>query len=411
MKKTMWLFMIGFVLVGANLRAPISSVGPILTSIQESLGLSNTAAGSLTTVPLLAFALLSPFASRIAGKFGTEKTIFWSLLALTVGIGVRLFPSAGPLFIGTALIGLAIAVCNVLLPAIIKLHFPLGIGLMTGVYGVFMNVFAAFASGLSDPLASTPGIGWQGALGFWGILSLIALAVWSFQLTGGRQASQPAGPAAAKTDSIWRSPLAWTVTLFMGIQSLQYYTLMTWLPQILHANGYSSASAGWMLAAMQVALIPMTFLMPIVAGKMRNQRLLAAATSLGFLLGIAGLLLGIFIPLAVILLGMASGSAFGLAMMFFALRTRDGRQAAELSGMAQSFGYLLAAFGPMVFGWLHDRTDSWTAPLLVLLVFSVVLLMAGLGAGKGSVHRPRAESELSRTDAGTKLPLDPREAR
>ncbi|MEK8128910.1 MFS transporter [Paenibacillus filicis] len=383
--QQLWLFVLGFILVGANLRAPLSSVGPILASIQESLGLSNTVAGSLTTVPLLAFALLSPFASRIAEKLGTEKTVWISLFVLICGIGIRFLPNVSFLFAGTAFIGLAIAVCNVLLPGIIKQHFPLRIGLMTGVYGVFMNVFAALASGLSDPLSSMQGIGWQGALGLWGLLSLIALLVWSFQLRNNRLAIQAAGTASTESANVWKSPLAWMVTLFMGIQSLFYYTLMTWLPQILHTHGYTSASAGWLLALMQGALIPMTFIIPIVAGRMKSQRLLAAAISLLFFAGTLGLLQGVLLPLCAVMFGMASGGAFGLAMMFFSLRTQNGKQASQLSGMAQSVGYLLAAFGPTVFGWLHDLTHSWTAPLFVLLGLSVTILIAGLFAGRGLV--------------------------
>ena len=171
-KGRFWILLLGIIFIGANLRAPITSVGPLLSAIRDEFSLSHSMAGSLTTVPLIAFALLSPFAPKIARKLGNELTIFFALLVLTIGIGVRILPGASFLFLGTILIGLAIAICNVLLPGLIKVNFPLQMGLMTGIYAVVMNVFGGLGSGLSVPLASIGNIGWRGSLGVWAILSL-----------------------------------------------------------------------------------------------------------------------------------------------------------------------------------------------------------------------------------------------
>src|SRR5699024_4038883 len=190
-----------------------------------------------------------------------------------------------------------------------------------------------------------------------------------------------------KGKSIWRSPLAWNITLFMGLQSLIFYTLITWMPEILQSHGYSSSTAGWMLFLMQFALIPLTFIIPVVAEKMKNQKLLAGITAILFIAGIGGLLSSVqslMIPSA-ILIGMGAGSAFSLSMMFFTLRTTNGQQASEMSGMAQSFGYLLAAAGPVLFGALHDITSGWQVPLLMLIGISVVILIVGIESGKKRV--------------------------
>ncbi|MED1562468.1 MFS transporter [Alkalihalobacillus alcalophilus] len=383
-EKALWALFFGIVLVAANLRAPISAVGPLLSSIQESLGLTKSVAGSMTTIPLVAFALLSPFAPRFARKFGTERTIFVAFIVLTIGIAVRIYPSIPSLFIGTAFVGAAIAICNVLLPAIIKQHFPLRLGLMTGIYGLVMNITAALSSGISEPLSLY--FHWSGALAIWGILAVSALFIWSFQLKN----NQPIKKGLDKTGSVSfrlrTSSLAWFVTAFMGVQSFLYYTVLTWLPQILETYGYSSIAAGWMLASMQGALFPMTFLIPILAGKMKDQRFLSVATGVCFLISSVGLLIGFWLPLWVLLMGVACGSAFGLAMMFFPLRTKEAHQAAKLSGMAQSLGYLLAASGPVLFGFIHELSGGWRTPMMLLVILSIVICFFGFKAGSGFVE-------------------------
>ncbi|MED4400551.1 CynX/NimT family MFS transporter [Metabacillus fastidiosus] len=381
------LLTIGIILIGANLRAPLTSVGSLIPFIRDDLAMSNALAGTITTLPLLAFALFSPFAPKIANKSGMERTIFFSLIVLIIGIIIRSLQGIIPLFTGTILIGLAIAVGNVLLPGFIKMNFPLKIGVMTGIYAVFMNLFGALASGISVPLSSFRSLGWHGALEAWAILAFIAVLFWLPQLRNNYIVIKPASTPSQRGNSIWRSPLAWKVTLFMGLQSFMFYTMMTWLPGILQLNGYSSNAAGWMLFLMQFAIIPITFIIPVLAGRMKDQKILSIITALFFFFGIGGLLIGnaSLIPLSIILFGIASGSAFSLAMMFFSLRTNNGGQAAALSGMAQSFGYLLAAIGPVLFGGLHDLTNGWTVPLSMLLIISIVILFVGIEAGKDRI--------------------------
>lgn len=386
-KIASWSLLIGIVLIGSNLRAPLTSVGSLITFIRDDLGISNAMAGTITTLPLLAFALLSPFAPKIANRIGMEWTIFFSLFLLTIGIVVRSFFGVTLLFAGTVLIGLAIAIGNVLLPGFIKMNFPLKVGLMTGIYAVFMNLFAALASGLSVPISSIPGIGWKGSLAFWGILSIVALLFWIPQLRRQADSAKAVDTSTKGNSSLWKSPLAWYITIFMGMQSLIFYTLITWLPEILQSHGYSSSSAGWMLSLMQFALIPITFIVPVIAERMHNQKVLSGITGILFITGIAGLILGnkFLLPVSVILIGIAGGTAFSLSMMFFSLRTTSGQQASEMSGMAQSFGYLLAAVGPVLFGALHDITAGWKVPLFVLVIVSGIIFICGLQAGKNRV--------------------------
>lgn len=381
-KNLKWLLIIGVILVGANLRVPLTSAGALVSFIRDDFGISNALAGAITTLPLIAFALLSPFAPKLAGKFGMERTIGISLVLLFAGILIRSAGGIELLFFGTLLIGLAIAIGNVLMPGIVKMNFPLQIGLMTGLYAIVMNVFGALGSGLSIPIASSGHFGWTGSLLVWGVLTLVTIVIWLPQLKKSRPAENSS--VQATSGSLMRSSLAWKITLFMGAQSLIFYTLITWLPTILTANGYDIHLAGWGVFIFQFASIPFTFIIPVIADKMKNQVLIALAASGMIIVGILGLLAGLtqLTLLWIVLLGMGNGSAFSLSMMFFTLRTKDGYQAAELSGMAQSFGYLLAAFGPVLVGGLQDITGSWTLPLLLVTLAAAVMLITGIAAGK-----------------------------
>lgn len=387
--KGKWLLIIGVILIAANLRAPLTSIGSLITFIRTDLEISHAVAGTITTLPLLAFAILSPFAPKIAHKISMEKTIFISLIILAVGIVLRSLFGPIALFAGTALIGVAIAFGNVLLPGFIKMNFPLKIGIMTGIYGVFMNIFAALGSGLSVPFTTIGQIGWEGSLVIWSIPAFIAIIIWAPQLKKANNPVEAENVEQEKKSSLLRSPLAWFITLFMGLQSLIFYTLITWLPEILQTIGYSSSSAGWMLFLMQFALIPFTFIIPVISERLKNQSLLGGMTAVFFALGIAGVLIGIksLIPISVILIGIAGGSAFSLSMMFFSMRTSSAIEASEMSGMAQSIGYLLAAIGPVIFGALHDMTGNWMMPLIMLIGVACVIFIAGIKAGKQKLVR------------------------
>lgn len=380
-KSASLALILGVVLIAANLRAPITSVGPLVSYIRDDLGISNTLAGMITTLPLLAFALFSPFAPNLANKYGTRLTIFSSIIFLTIGITIRSVAGSIGLFLGTAIIGLAISVCNVLLPSLVKLDFPDKIGTMTGIYTVSMNAFGAIASGVSVPIALS--FGWSGSLGIWIILSFVAMAIWIPQLKRNQKSVNNEDKENIKV-SLWKSPLAWQVSIYMGLQSLLFYSMVAWLPEILIDRGMASSQAGLMLSLLQIAIIPVTFIISIIAGRRSNQRFLVIIGTVCALIGILGLLSGNlnYAYICVILLGVGGGFKFGLSMMFFNLRTLSVDEAARLSGMAQSVGYLLAACGPMLFGYLHDISNGWTMPLIMLLAILAICFAAGLGASR-----------------------------
>lgn len=401
------LLFVGVVLAASNLRAPITAVGPLVGSIRASTGLSASAIGLLTTITLLAFAAVSPFAPRLARRFGIEATLMASLLATLAGVLLRSLPSAAALFAGTALIGMAIAIANVLLPTLIKREFPLRIGLMTGVYSVAMNMWAAVASGVSVPLSESAGLGWRGSLEAWAALAAIAAVCWLPQLFAGRRVSSAAQTNGGRGSRLWRSALAWHVSLYMGLQSLLFYANVSWLPEILHDRGIPYEEAGWILSLMQFVSLPATFVTPMIATRFRSQRPFAAVIAVLFAAGFLGLLFAadstLLATVWIMLIGIAGGAVFSLSVLFFSLRAATVQQSAELSGMAQSVGYLIAAVGPALLGFVHDASHSWTVPLIILTAIVVLNLFFGLSAGRNRHVAPPNEeaSGPSAIRAGT----------
>lgn len=384
-KRKTILLVLGIIIFASTLRSPLTSVGPIISYIRDGLGISSVLAGFITTIPLVAFAIISPFAPKLARRFGIELTLFFSIILLAIGIILRSVGSTSFLLIGTVLIGVAIAFGNVLLPSLIKLKLPLQVGLITAFFTVSMNLSAGIAAGVSYPIANSTTFGWQGALGCWVILTFIAMIVWIPQIKKqkvNRKIQKVSN--TIKPKSILRSPLTWSITLCMGLQSLIFYTTAAWIPDLLQSQGMSADKSGWMLSIMQFSQLPMTFLTPIIAGRLKDQRVLVILFTVLYLFGFTGLLLGStsFTLLWMLLLGLAGGASFGLVMMFFSLRTHTATEAAELSGTAQSIGYLLAAVGPVFFGFLHDSTGSWFTPIILFIVTTILLFFAGMYAAR-----------------------------
>ena len=385
------LLVLAIVLLAANLRPALTSVAPLIGQIRTDTGVSNGVAGLLTGLPLLAFAVLSPIAPRLARRFGMERVLLASLLVLAVGILLRSAGVVAALFLGTAILGAAIAVGNVLLPSLVKREFPERTGLMTSTYTTALAVSAAIAAGASFPIAYQVDIGWRGSLALWALLALVAAVAWFPQVRSADPANASTGTSRGVA-GLWGSVLAWQVTLFMGLQSLGYYVVLTWLPEILQEEvGESAAQAGWMLALAQVVVIPAMFIAPVLADRRPSQYsvVVVAVTLTGA--GTLGLLVAASTAtvLWIVLLGLGQGACFSLALTFFALRAPDSEHAAALSGMAQSIGYLLAAGGPFLFGLLRDATHAWTAPLTLLVAVTVCLLITGLGAARDA-HVGRA---------------------
>lgn len=387
------LVMVGLLLIGANLRAGITSVGPVLDNIQAQLHISAATASALISVPLVAFAVVSPLAPLLGRRLGLEQTLALALVVLTAGIVVRSLPGPGLIWVGTVLLGVAVAVINVELPALVKRDFPARIGQMTGAYSAVQSTFAALAAGLAVPIAGMAAAGWRLSLGVWAGLAVVALAVFAPQLRRHTREladeyadgwDEPVEPGDHSTRrSPWRTALGWQVSLFMGLQSIGYYVVITWMPTIEKDGGIGATAAGVHQFLLNGFAIGGSLICSALIPRLRDQRGLALATVAGFTGGLVGHLLD---PGGALvwdcLLGLSGGASIVLALSFFGLRTRHHPEAASLSGMAQSIGYVLAAAGPIVFSSIHDVTGSWTPSLLMMLGVQALLAVTAVLAGR-----------------------------
>ncbi|ECQ1635260.1 CynX/NimT family MFS transporter [Salmonella enterica subsp. enterica] len=375
------LLIAGILMIATTLRVTFTGAAPLLETIRSDYGLSTAQTGLLTTLPLLAFALVSPLAAGIARRFGMERSLFAAMLLICAGIALRSLPSSALLFAGTAIIGCGIALGNVLLPGLIKRDFSQHVARLTGAYSLTMGAAAALGSALVVPLA-LHGFGWRGALLMLMLFPLLAFLIWLPQWRTTRSANLSSSRALHER-GIWRSPLAWQVTLFLGLNSLIYYVIIGWLPTILTSHGYSEAQAGSLHGLLQLATAAPGLAIPLILHRFNDQRWIAALVSLLCAVGAAGLW---FVPgqsvIWTLLFGFGSGATMILGLTFIGLRASSAHQAAALSGMAQSVGYLLAACGPPVMGKLHDASGSWYLPLSGVTVLAIIMAIFGLYAGR-----------------------------
>jgi CP family cyanate transporter-like MFS transporter len=379
--------MVGILLVAANLRPAFTSVGPALPDIRADLELSGAAAALLTGLPVLCLGLLAPMAPILSRRLGLEWAMGTVLVVLAAGLVLRALGNLGLLFAGTVIVGGAIAVGNVLLPVIVKRDFPNHVGRVTGLYTSAMAIAAAAAAAVTIPLATSLGVGWQGGLGAWAIPVAFALVAWLPQLRDRTPFGQASHPGAMRT--LLGDGLAWQVTLYLGLQSLGFYSAVAWLPSVYRDLGVDPVDAGLLVSIVPLAGVAGGLMIPAPAARRRDQRWAAFLVSMGTAVGLVGILVA---PLAapilwVAIIGYAQGASFPLALTLIVLRTRTPAETQRLSAMAQTFGYLVAAGGPLAVGAAHDLTGGWEAPLALLVALIAAQAVMGLGAGRARYVR------------------------
>ncbi|WP_245931650.1 MFS transporter [Actinokineospora auranticolor] len=382
--------MFGVALAAANLRPAVTSLAPLLEEVRTSVGAGHAWASALTAVPVVCFGVAGVVAPWLGARFGLARAVGSALVLITVGLLLRVlghgaFASAAVLG-GTLVACAGIAVGNVLLPVVVKQSFPNRLGLMTGVYMASLSAGGGLGAAVSAPLSDALG-DWRMALGAWALLGAAALAAWSL---GARHA--PGAVAAAPprpVGSLLRDRLAWTVTVFFGLQALFAYVVMGWLPEVLIDAGVDRTTAGVHLAITSLFGVPLGLLLPPLAVRARSQSVVIVLTTALGAAGIAGLLAA---PSAApllwtLLIGFGMGGVFPLAITLIALRTGDPADTAALSAMTQSAGYLIGALGPFLFGLLRGLTGGWTTSLVLVLVVLAVQACFGWAAGRPGTVR------------------------
>jgi CP family cyanate transporter-like MFS transporter len=375
---------LGIAITAFNMRTAIVGVGPLIDAIRDDTGISATVAGLLTTLPVVCFGALAGVAPRLAHRFGIDLMIWLTMVGLTIGILIRAANPLPMLFLGTVVIGGSIALANVLVPAAIKRDFPERTGLMTGVYTMGIAAGGSLAAGLMVPILENTSLGWRGTLGTLAVPSLLAVVALLPRLRMNRasQATSAANPVSRP--SLWKSRLAWQVSLFMGLQSFAFFGLGTWTATLLIDSGLSEARAGLMWSLCNLAGLPVSMAAPLLAQRFHDQRVLVVVVETIWAAAVVGLLLSpaSWTILWMILFGIGAGSSLSLALMFIVLRSPDAGHAASLSGMAQAVGYTIAASAPFLFGALRDLTGGWEASMVMILIVLGLTMLFGWQAGR-----------------------------
>ncbi len=388
------LFLVGIAALGFNMRAAITSLPPIFPELAARLHLSSAGLAVLAALPVLCFAVFSPAAAPLSRRFGEERVLLGALVLLAGGLLMRAADPGLLLFPGTTAAGAAIAFLNVLLPSLVKRRRPDQAGWLIGGYLMCLAAGAIAGSLVAVPVLQASG-SVPVAVGLWALPAAAAAVVW---LPQWRFRTRPAGPggdgrAAARPVRMSRHLLAWQVMGFMGLQSLTYYTALSWLPIMLRDRGTSAVTAGGLLALMNGGNAVFALLMPVIAHRLPDQRWLVAGTVAASAAGLAGVW---FAPLSgavawTLLLGLGQGAALGLAIYFTAARAPDPVTAAALSGFAQGAGYLVSATGPLAISFLHAVTGGWTLPVLVTLAIFAAEFAAGWPAARAVTLPPATE--------------------
>jgi CP family cyanate transporter-like MFS transporter len=386
------LLVLGIVVLAINLRPAAVSVGPVLDELRAGLGMSGTEAGVLTSLPVVAFALFGALAPRLAAAVGPHRAVAGALVCVAVGLGTRSLADGVPAFLLLSLVALAgMATANVVLPSLVKLHFPDRIGTLTAVYSTALAVGITGASVLTVPVSEAGG-SWRDGLALWGGVAAVSLLPWLLLLGRDRSRAAADAPPRIPLAAIGRTRTGRLLALFFALQCLQAYSVFGWFAAVFRDAGYSAGEAGLLLGVVTGTGVPLSFLVPSLAGRMRDVTPIVLVLGACYPAGYLGLA---FAPhdLAVlwaVLVGIATAT-FPLVLTLIGLRARTPEGTAALSGFTQATGYLLSALGPFAVGVLHDATHDWTVPLLVLTALSLPLVLCGL-----AVARPgHVEDELT----------------
>jgi CP family cyanate transporter-like MFS transporter len=376
-RRTAPLVLVGLLLLSLNLRPAAVSVGPVLSEVRAGLSMSPATAGLLTSLPVLAFACFGALAPAAARRLGVHRVTLLAVLALVIGLFARSLSGNEALFLLLSMLALAgMAMANVLLPSLVKLHFPDKIGQVTALYTTALSIGLTATLVLTVPISDAFG-GWRAGLGAWSGLALVAALPWLVLVRHDRNLD--ATPHSVTFGHVARTPLGLAMAGFFGLQSLQAYVVFGWFATLWRDNGYTAGQAGALVGLLAAVAIPLSLWAPGAVARSQDARWILLAVMLCYPLGYLALLVaphGLAI-LGSVLIGVGTVT-FPIVLVLIGLRSRTPQGTAALSGFTQSMGYLLAAIGPFGIGTLHDATDGWAVPLVVLIVLMVPQVLIGL---------------------------------
>ena len=385
------IILLGIILLGMILRTPITSVGAIIGPLKNLLEINNTVAGLITTIPLIAFAIFSPFVAKISNKIGLEKTLYLAAIVTSIGLLLRFYINTSVFFVTTFIIGVGITVGNVLLPGLAKKYFPENLGVMTGFYAVVMNVSASVAAGVSYPILSS-NVGGEKfstglAVNIWLIVSVLNIVIYAI-ITKNSKSERIEDKKTGVTGYL-KSLKMWSVMLSMGLQSALFYCSVSWFAEIMISKGFTPSEAGLLLSISQFAQFPSTFLVPVLAEKIKNKLIIPIFIAMGYVASLIGMIYiqGNFalMTIYIVLFALAGGGSFSYVMYLFSAKSKNEEEAADISGLAQAGGYWLAAIFPPLLGYVRDVLN-WDVAIYILIVTASLLFITLLhSSSKGNI--------------------------
>ena len=385
------IILLGIIFLGMVLRTPITSVGAIIGPLKKLLEINNTVAGLITTIPLIAFAIFSPLVAKISNKIGLEKTIFLATIVASIGLLLRFYINTSVFFVITFIIGVGITVGNVLLPGLTKKYFPENLGVMTGFYAVVMNISASIAAGISYPILNT-NIGGEKfstglAVNIWLIISLINIIIYSVIIKNNKVEKIDNKKIGSK--GYLKSLKMWSVMLSMGLQSALFYCSVSWFAEIMISKGFTPSEAGLLLSISQFAQFPSTFLVPVLAEKIKNKLIIPIFITMGYIVSLIGMIHihGNFslMIIYIVLFALAGGGSFSYVMYLFSAKSKNEEEAADVSGLAQAGGYWLAAIFPPLLGYIRDILN-WDVAIYILIATASLLFITLIhSSSKGNI--------------------------
>lgn len=385
------IILLGIILLGMILRTPITSVGAIIGPLKNLLEINNTVAGLITTIPLIAFAIFSPFVAKISNKIGLEKTLYLAAIVTSIGLLLRFYINTSVFFVTTFIIGVGLTVGNVLLPGLAKKYFPENLGVMTGFYAVVMNVSASVAAGVSYPILSS-NIGGEKfstglAVNIWLIVSILNIVIYAIITKNSKSERIEDKKSGGK--GYLRSLKMWSVMLSMGLQSALFYCSVSWFAEIMISKGFTPSEAGLLLSISQFAQFPSTFLVPVLAEKIKNKLIIPIFIAMGYVASLIGMIYiqGNFalMTIYIVLFALAGGGSFSYVMYLFSAKSKNEEEAADISGLAQAGGYWLAAIFPPLLGYVRDVLN-WDVAIYILIMTASLLFITLLhSSSKGNI--------------------------
>ena len=375
MKKRYILMIIALFIASLNLRPSINSIAPLLETIRTSLGMNASVASLLTSIPVLCMGLFAPVAIKFSGKWGIERVLGWSLLVIGVGTILRFFTQSTSFLLITAFIaGIGIAFAGPLLPGFIKRHFPKHVPSMIAIYTVALTLGAALSSSFIVPMQNSMN-SWQSALGIWGVLAFVAVLLWWLFVMRHIKPQDHLASTGTKTKMPWTNKKAWLLTLTFGLMAMLFYSITAWLPEIIQGMGYSKSYAASALTVFVVVQIPVSLVLPILLRQFPSRRLWLTVAALLQLVGLVMLVFSIEPLVATFFIGIGAGGLFSLNLLLPLDATENPQEAAAWSAMTQSVGYVIGAAGPLILGWIHDATDSFSSAIVGLIVINVTMIV------------------------------------